>query len=82
MNIFSIIGTAAKLAGTYLSGGVGAAVTALGAIAGDKAVKIIEPIMDYAIFDPENGYFQDFPDRKNDNYVKRVWRIMTYDEGS
>ena len=54
MNI-KLIGTAAKLVGSYLSGGVGAAVTALGAIAGERAIRIMEPVLDYAIFDPENG---------------------------
>lgn len=75
-----LIGTAAGLIGSYLSGGLTAAVGALGAIGGERAIKIMEPALDYAIFDPENGYFQDFPDGKEDNYVKRMWRIATYDD--
>lgn len=78
MNLSRAIGTAAKVGGAFLSGGVYAAVGAVGAMAGEKAVKIMTPVMDYAVFDPENGYFKDFPDRRDDGVAKRLWTIATY----
>ena len=72
------IGTIIALAGVAraaMSGGVYAAATALGAIAGQKAVNIMDPVLEYAIFDPEHGYYKDFPDGREDNYAKRIIKI-------
>lgn len=80
MNLVKFIITAASVTGAAMSGGLVAAIGALGGIAGNRAINILEPIMDYAILDPENGYYKDFPEGKKDSYLKRFYKMWSYKE--
>lgn len=71
-----IIISASKYIGAALSGGATALAGALGAsIVGKSTSQIIEDFMDYTVFNVQNGYFKDFPDRKGESVIKRMWRV-------
>lgn len=75
MNILGIIRAVTKLGGAALSGGLTAFIGALGAFVGESAANVLKPVFDYIWFDAETGYLKDFPERKDESIIKRLWRL-------
>lgn len=76
MDAITFIRAAAKYIGAGLGGGAVALAGALGAsILGEASANVIKNVLDYAVFDVEEGYFRDHPDRINEPAIKRIWRI-------
>ena len=77
MNTINFIKTAVKLLGAGLGGGATALAGAIGAVfIGDAAANVINEVLDYTVFDVENGYLKDHPERTNESAIKRMWRVI------
>ena len=66
----------AKYLGAYLSGGLTALFGAIGASTlGQPGANTLNNLLEYTIFNPDRGYFKDFPDRREEKAFKRIWRV-------
>ena len=77
MNTINFIRTTMKLLSAGLGGGATALAGAIGAVfIGDAASNVINELLDYTIFDVENGYLKDHPERTNELGLERIWRVI------
>ena len=65
-----------KAVAALMSGGWYAFIGCFGAFLGEAEADVWKSVLDYTYFDADNGYFKDYPERRGESLVKRIWRVM------